>query len=126
MNLERRSLLKGMALGGLAGIAMGGSGLALARGVAGSAAAQPTLVLISPAVAGSAFLQGGPSCCAAMPAWLSSVNCNSAWRPDGRSASSACWTTPAPRWWWTWRAAPAPACSGSVSTAPMRAPRGTG
>lgn len=58
MNLERRSLLKGMALGGLAGIAMGGSGLALARGVAGSAVAQPTLVLISPVVAGSAFLQG--------------------------------------------------------------------
>ena len=52
MNLERRSLLKGMALGGLAGIAMGGSGLALARSVAGGAAAQPMLVLISPAVGG--------------------------------------------------------------------------
>lgn len=58
MNVDRRSLLKGMALGGLASVALGGSGLALARSALGGAPSRPTLVLVSPAVAGSAFLEG--------------------------------------------------------------------
>ncbi|SDK91583.1 hypothetical protein SAMN05216189_10585 [Pseudomonas delhiensis] len=58
MNLERRSLLKGMALGSLAGMTLGGPGLALARNIGGAAATQPALVLVAPAVVGSAFLQG--------------------------------------------------------------------
>lgn len=61
MNVERRSLLKGMALGSLAGVAsmaLGGSGLALANAATGRAASRPTLVLVSAEVAKSAFLQG--------------------------------------------------------------------
>ncbi|MNZ16326.1 hypothetical protein D3C78_332990 [compost metagenome] len=58
MNVERRSLLKGMALGGLAGVAMGSSGMAIANAfVAPSSRLPATLVLVNGAVAGSAFLQ---------------------------------------------------------------------
>ena len=60
MNVERRALLKGMALSGLATAAISSSGLAMANGVLGSKARQalPTLALVSGEVAGSAFLQG--------------------------------------------------------------------
>ncbi|MCY1263158.1 hypothetical protein D9M68_157390 [compost metagenome] len=59
MNVERRSLLKGMALGSLAGVAMGSSSLSLANAiVGGQPRIAPTLVLVNAAVAGSPFLQG--------------------------------------------------------------------
>lgn len=60
MNVERRVLLKGMALGSLAGIAMGSSGLTMAKTVLGSQAraALPILALVSGEVAESAFLEG--------------------------------------------------------------------
>ncbi len=60
MNIERRVLLKGMALGGLAGVAMSSSGLTMANRVMGSQAhpVLPTLALVSGEVAESAFLQG--------------------------------------------------------------------
>ncbi|BAQ76834.1 PchX [Pseudomonas sp. Os17] len=60
MNIERRALLKGMALGGLASVAVTGPGLSLANGVLGPSAGRrlPTLALVSPAVADSAFVQG--------------------------------------------------------------------
>ncbi|WP_409277979.1 hypothetical protein [Pseudomonas defluvii] len=60
MNVERRFLLKGMALGGLAGVAMGSSSLAMANTMLGGQArpALPTLALVSGNVAESAFLQG--------------------------------------------------------------------
>ncbi|MCW2272017.1 hypothetical protein [Pseudomonas sp. JUb96] len=60
MTIERRALLKGMAVGGVAGIAMASSGLGLANTVLGrSTSGQvPTRVLVSPEVAGSAFVQG--------------------------------------------------------------------
>ena len=60
MNIERRVLLKGMALGGLAGVAMSSSGLTMANSVMGSQAhpVLPTLALVSGEVAESAFLQG--------------------------------------------------------------------
>lgn len=60
MKVERRSLLKGMALGGLAGVALSSSGLSLANSVLG----RPThtraasLALVSAEVARSAFVQG--------------------------------------------------------------------
>ena len=57
MNVNRRSLLKGMAVGGLAGAAMASSGLSMAASALGSKAA-PTLALVSGEVAESAFLQG--------------------------------------------------------------------
>jgi len=59
MNIERRSVLKGMALGSLAGVAMGSSGLAMAKVMTGGQAqAVPTLALVNTAVARSAFLEG--------------------------------------------------------------------
>jgi|GEM_PF-768165 len=60
MNVERRSLLKGIALGGLAGVAMGSSSLSLANNLLGRAgpAQAASLALVCPAVAGSAFVQG--------------------------------------------------------------------
>ncbi|MGH8333634.1 MAG: hypothetical protein ACRER3_14830, partial [Pseudomonas fluorescens] len=60
MNVERRLVLKGMALGGLAGVAMSSTGLTMANGVLGGQAQPglPTLALVSGEVAESAFLQG--------------------------------------------------------------------
>ncbi|CAD5108579.1 hypothetical protein [Zestomonas carbonaria] len=60
MNVERRSLLKGLALGGLAGAALGGSGLAVANAVVGgpSLPEQPILALVNGETAESAFLLG--------------------------------------------------------------------
>lgn len=60
MNVERRSLLKGMALGGLAGVAMSSSGLSLANSMLGRPvpAQAASLALVSAEVAGSAFVQG--------------------------------------------------------------------
>lgn len=57
MNVQRRSLLKGMALGGFAGLTLG-SPLTFAAGTGAASAARPTLALVSDAAAGSAFLQG--------------------------------------------------------------------
>lgn len=58
MNVKRRSLLKGMALGGLAGAAVSGSGLASAMSAAVARPAMPTLALVSGAAAQSAFIYG--------------------------------------------------------------------
>ncbi|MDD2050086.1 hypothetical protein [Pseudomonas putida] len=60
MNVERRSLLKGMALGGLAGVALSSSSLSLANSVLGrpAHAQAASLALVSPEVARSAFVQG--------------------------------------------------------------------
>jgi len=60
MTIERRALLKGMAVGGVAGVAMASSGLGLAGTVLGrSVPAQgASLAIISPEVAGSAFVRG--------------------------------------------------------------------
>ncbi|MDH4567183.1 hypothetical protein E8E95_10875 [Pseudomonas sp. BN414] len=59
MNIERRTLLKGMALGGLTGIAMGGSSLAMTKAMlGGQARPMPTLVLVDDGAAGKAFLAG--------------------------------------------------------------------
>lgn len=59
MNIERRSLLKGMALGGLAGVAMGSSGLAMSKAMlGGQAQALPTLVLVNGEALGTAFVEG--------------------------------------------------------------------
>lgn len=60
MNIERRLLLKGMALGSMAGVVAGSSGLTLANRVLDAQArpALPTLALVSGEAAGAAFLQG--------------------------------------------------------------------
>ncbi|VVP32327.1 hypothetical protein PS862_04437 [Pseudomonas fluorescens] len=60
MNVERRLVLKGLALSSLAGIAMSSSGLTMANSVLGAQArpALPTLALVSSEVAESVFLQG--------------------------------------------------------------------
>ncbi|WP_277051672.1 hypothetical protein [Zestomonas thermotolerans] len=59
MNVERRSLLKGMALGSLAGMTLSGSGLAVAKAMAGqSLPEQPILALVNAQTAESAFLLG--------------------------------------------------------------------
>lgn len=60
MNVERRTVLKGLALSSLAGIAMGSSGLSMANSVLGARPqpALPTLALVSHEVAESVFLQG--------------------------------------------------------------------
>lgn len=60
MNIERRLLLKGMALGGVAGVVATSSGLSLASSALGAQArpALPTLALVSGEAAESAFLQG--------------------------------------------------------------------
>ena len=60
MNIERRLLLKGMALSSLAGMVVSSSGLTMANTVLGAQArpALPTLALVSGEVAESAFLQG--------------------------------------------------------------------
>lgn len=58
MNIKRRSLLKGMALGGLAGAAMAGAGLASAMNAANARPGLPILALVSAAVAESAFIHG--------------------------------------------------------------------
>ncbi|MFZ6045382.1 hypothetical protein ACFW0H_04570 [Pseudomonas sp. CR3202] len=59
MNIERRTLLKGMALGGLAGAAMGVSSLAMSKAMLGGQAQPlPTLVLVDGEAAGKAFLAG--------------------------------------------------------------------
>nr|AAM92192.1 PcuX [Pseudomonas mendocina] len=59
MNIERRTLLKGMALGGLAGAAMGAFGLAMTKAMLGGQAQPlPTLVLVDGEAAGAAFLAG--------------------------------------------------------------------
>lgn len=60
MNVERRSLLKGMAVGGLAGIALGSSSLSLANSVLGRPvhAQAANLALVSAEVARSAFVLG--------------------------------------------------------------------
>lgn len=57
MNLHRRSLLKGMALGGLGTVAMAHSGLSLA-GLAHSSVHQPLVVLVTNPQAESAFVMG--------------------------------------------------------------------
>lgn len=60
MNVERRSLLKGMALGGLAGAALGSSSLSLANSVL-SPSSRPqaaSLAIVSAQVARSAFVHG--------------------------------------------------------------------
>jgi len=60
INVERRSLLKGMAVGGLAGVAMGSGSVSMANTLLGRAA--PThpanLAIVSAEVASSAFVQG--------------------------------------------------------------------
>ncbi|WP_449429904.1 hypothetical protein [Pseudomonas putida] len=60
MNIERRLLLKGLALSSLAGVAMSSSSLSMAHSVLGAQArpALPTLALVSNEVADSVFLQG--------------------------------------------------------------------
>lgn len=60
MNIERRLLLKGMALSSMAGVVVSSSGLTMANTVLSVQAwpALPTLALISGEVAESAFLQG--------------------------------------------------------------------
>lgn len=60
MNIERRTVLKGLALSGLAGVAMSSSGLSMANSVLGTRTglALPTLVLVNNEVAESVFLQG--------------------------------------------------------------------
>ena len=60
MNIERRSVLKGMALGSLAGIAASSSGLSMAQGVFGAQSRPmlPSLALVSSEAAQSVFLQG--------------------------------------------------------------------
>ncbi len=59
MNIERRTLLKGLALGGLAGAALGGSSLAMTKAILGGQADQlPTLVLVDGEAAGAAFIKG--------------------------------------------------------------------
>ncbi len=60
MKVERRSLLKGMALGGLAGVALSSSGLSLANSVLGRPAhtRAASLALVSAEVAHSAFVHG--------------------------------------------------------------------
>lgn len=60
IQVERRSLLKGMALGGLAGVVMGSSGLSLANSVLGRTAPGqlPVLALVGTGAAGAAFVQG--------------------------------------------------------------------
>ena len=60
MNIERRLLLKGMALGGVASVVATSSGLSLANSALGAQArpALPTLALVSGESAESAFLQG--------------------------------------------------------------------
>jgi hypothetical protein len=66
MNIERRTLLKGMALGGLAGAAMSTSSLAMTRTMLnGQAQPLPTLVLVDGEAAGKAFLTGVGSSAAA-------------------------------------------------------------
>lgn len=69
MNVERRSLLKGMALGGIAGVALSSSGLSLANSVLGRhvPAQAASLALVSAEVAGSAFVQGLQASPAAPP-----------------------------------------------------------
>ncbi|VVP08210.1 hypothetical protein PS874_03051 [Pseudomonas fluorescens] len=60
MNIERRLLLKGMALSGMAAAVVSSSGLTMANGALGVRArpALPTLALVTGEVAASAFLQG--------------------------------------------------------------------
>lgn len=60
MNIERRNVLKGMALGSLAGIAASSSGLSMAQGVFGAPSRPmlPSLTLVSSETAQSVFLQG--------------------------------------------------------------------
>ena len=60
MNVERRTVLKGLALSSLAGIAMGSSGLTMAHSVLAAQARPvlPTLALVSNEAAESIFLQG--------------------------------------------------------------------
>lgn len=58
MSIERRSVLKGMALGGLAGLTLGRAGLASAGPVAGSPAGKSLLMLVSGADAEAAFAAG--------------------------------------------------------------------
>lgn len=60
MNVERRTVLKGLALSSLAGIAVTSSGLSMAGSVLGAQAQPvlPTLVLVNNEVAESVFLQG--------------------------------------------------------------------
>jgi hypothetical protein len=66
MNIERRILLKGMALGALAGAAMGASSLAMTKAMLdGQAQPMPTLVLVDGEAAGKAFLAGVGSSLAA-------------------------------------------------------------
>jgi len=56
MTINRRSVLKGMALSSIAGLTIGGPLRAMARPV--SAAGQPVLVLTQEGAAGTVFLQG--------------------------------------------------------------------
>lgn len=69
MNIERRSVLKGMALGSLASIAASSSGLSMAQGVFGAQSRPllPSLVLVSSETAQSVFLQGINACTANTP-----------------------------------------------------------
>ncbi|MBM7456634.1 hypothetical protein HNR62_002531 [Oceanisphaera litoralis] len=58
MTIERRSVLKGVALGGLAGLTLGRAGLASAGPVASDPAGKPLLMLVSGAEAEAAFAAG--------------------------------------------------------------------
>jgi len=66
MNVQRRSFLKGMGLGGFAGLTLG-SPLSFASGTGAASAARPILVLVSEAAVGSAFLQGIDASAAGKP-----------------------------------------------------------
>ncbi len=58
MNIKRRSVLKGMALGGLAGLSLGRTGLSSAGTFAKTLTRKPLLVLVSSAEAEAPFAAG--------------------------------------------------------------------
>ena len=60
MSMDRRFVLKGMALGSLAGLTLGGAlpALGAAHGSPRSSAARPALVLVNQGAEQSAFVQG--------------------------------------------------------------------
>lgn len=106
MNVERRTVLKGLALSSLAGMAVTSSGLSMAGSVLGAQAQPvlPTLVLVNNEVAESVFLQGinasqGASTSrSSVPtsAWTSSWALKNACVAANRNASSAWSTMPVP------------------------------
>ena len=58
MNIQRRLLLKGMALSGISGLVLGKSGMVLANASIGSAESMPILLLINEETKHSVFYQG--------------------------------------------------------------------